>query len=267
MERKNSSDDISVEEFLAGVPTPSIESATKSTKSTKRKSKSAPRNNNPMLAIVLHNEIRNSIAEKRSVCLLHTAAHAWYEGHVDAESSRHRMRSVAIDPQQPFPSPPFPANSAFFHEIVKETETRFSDHRSSPIAELAFVAALAWQAGYEEGLHCSGCKYPCSIDEATATAIRSGRMNVTLQGDDTARLTLKPDPTAEVVDEATRLQLRRFLPRLSSKQLWARIGAVGNGMTVAQLQDAIAGKPVPAKIAQHITIRAPHIKLNPWERP
>ena len=133
---------------------------------------------NPMLVLSIWNSQKGN--DEHDTKLVHSVAHAWYEGHLHAHVEAGQKVEIMPRSDDDFP-PPFPArDDPRMWEIVTLTEN--NDFRSQEAA-LAFAAALAWEAGYRRGNDCPGCQAFGTPDPAYAARVRRGRVKITIGGE------------------------------------------------------------------------------------
>jgi hypothetical protein len=126
---------------------------------------------NPMLIFTIHDALRQSEHDLEG-SVWHAAVHAWYEGHIEAETEC-GTRSPPAKPvrRDEMPAPPYPMpGHPRLTEIVEGAIKRFPHHVH---LATAYAACLAWEAGRNEGAQCAGCSY--RGDAEVAEAIRAGR--------------------------------------------------------------------------------------------
>jgi hypothetical protein len=129
---------------------------------------------NPMLILSIWNSQKEN--EEGEARILHSAVHAWYEGHIHAHVEVGEKVEI-LPPRDDFP-PPFPAHDDDdLWEIVTATKGRAF---TSLDAALAFAAALAWEAGYRRGKECPGCQAFGNRDAEYSASVRQGRVRITI---------------------------------------------------------------------------------------
>jgi hypothetical protein len=123
--------------------------------------------------------------------VLNAAVHGWMEGHLAAPGHVVSGDRSGID----MPTPPFPAReSEQLRALVSETMARFQDGEE-PAAAM-FAAAIAWQAGRQEGSRCPGCALE-HADQPIPRAVRGGQGRYSFQLDDRHAPTLGQHPATD----------------------------------------------------------------------
>jgi len=113
----------------------------------------------------------NEPAEK----CLYVAVHCWAEGHLSVPD-----HPAPDETEVPLPSPPYPDPadpSGRLYAIVDEALSRFDGAQEVDL--LTFTAALAWQAGIEDGSVCEGCAVAGASDPVIRAA-RKGELVIAL---------------------------------------------------------------------------------------
>jgi hypothetical protein len=130
----------------------------------------------PKLVPMLH-VLRQALSfddEPPKKCL-YVAVHCWAEGHLAAPGHPEPEETEAPLPSPPYPDPADPSGQ--LHAIVDEALARFDGDQEVDL--LTFTAALAWQAGIEEGAACEGCAVAGASDPVIRAA-RKGELVIAL---------------------------------------------------------------------------------------
>lgn len=116
-----------------------------------------------------------SIDNEPKVKCLFAAIHCWAEGHLAAPDHPEPEETEEALRSPPYPDPA--DEDGRLSAIIGEALARFDGAQEVDL--LAYVAALAWQAGGEEGAACPGCAAGGANDPAIR-AMRNGELAIAL---------------------------------------------------------------------------------------
>jgi hypothetical protein len=118
----------------------------------------------PGLLLAIKHSLEDRTVDAPDCGVLSAVVNGWYEGHIEAESTRRKPARASSEAlaglyEDAMPSPPFPdRNSEELREILDETRRRF-ELPACAAGAIAYGAGLGWAAGFREGTTCHGCSY------------------------------------------------------------------------------------------------------------